>query len=121
MVADGPAAEGQTSSDSSSDSSSSDTEPKKVSPKPAEEVDLQNNELFRHVSSKLVVAQAEVEKKDQKIAALQADFENIFTALHDVTKDLEKAESELEEKNATIRILEAELARARGYDPMDTE
>ena len=118
---DGPAAEGQTSSDSSSDSSSSDTEPKKVSPKPAEEVNLQNNELFRHVSSKLVVAQAEVEKKDQKIAALQADFENIFTALHDVTKDLEKAESELEEKNATIRILEAELARARGYDPMDTE
>lgn len=64
-----------------------------MSPKPAEEVDLQNN-----VSSKLVVAQAEVEKKDQKIAALQADFENIFTALHGVTKDLEKAESELEEK-----------------------
>ena len=113
----------ETSSDSSSDSSSSDmdTAESKVPAKSADEVDLQNNEVFRRVSSKLAIAQAEADKKDQKIAALQKDFESIFDAFHHVKEDLEKAESELEEKNATIRILEDELARARGYDPMETE
>ena len=113
----------ETSSDSSSDSSSSDmdTAEPKVPAKSADEVDLQNNEVFRRVSSKLAIVQAEADKKDQKIAALQKDFESIFEALHHTKEDLEKAESELEEKKATIRILEDKLARARGYDPMETE
>ena len=72
-----------TSSDSSSDSSSSGTEV------PAKS---RWGWFAEQRTLSWCLAQAEVEKKGQKIAVLQADFENIFTALHEGTKDLEKAE-----------------------------
>ena len=63
------------------------------------------------LQSRLATANASLKQKDKKIAAVEAEFERIFEALHHCQAELEQAKNTVKERDVLIGRLQAELAQ----------
>lgn len=89
---------------SSGSSNSSSFESSSHKDKPAD-VDVKT------LQSRLATANASLKQKGKKIAAVEAEFERIFEALHHCQAELEQAKNTVKERDVLIGRLQAELAQ----------